>query len=63
MQLFDALEMLSVRLAAKPVKVPADGSWRRIKQHPATNLLVRLRDFRESIRRFPFEDLRLAATA
>ncbi|ANB01990.1 transposase [Ectothiorhodospira sp. BSL-9] len=45
-------EQVAEGLAAKPVKVPDDGSRRRIKQHPATNLLVRLRDFRESIWRF-----------
>ncbi|MFN2348848.1 MAG: hypothetical protein ABR558_04630 [Thioalkalivibrio sp.] len=47
-------EQVAEGLAAKPLKVPDDASRRRIKQHPATNLLVRFRDFRASIWRFRF---------
>ncbi|AHK79243.1 transposase [Ectothiorhodospira haloalkaliphila] len=40
------------RLAAKPPQVAEDGSRRRVKPHPAKNLLLRLRDFRDAIWRF-----------
>ncbi|MCG5523615.1 transposase [Ectothiorhodospira haloalkaliphila] len=45
-------EQVAEGLAAKPPQVAEDGSRRRVKQHPATNLLLRLRDFRDAIWRF-----------
>lgn len=39
-------------LKAHPVKLPKPGSHRRSRQHPSTNLLMRLRDHRTAIWRF-----------
>ena len=39
-------------LAACPIRPPEPGRKGRVKQHPATNLLVRLRDYKTEVTRF-----------
>lgn len=45
-------QQVSNGLGACPIRLPEPGSKRRVKQHPATNLLVRLRDYKTEVTRF-----------
>ncbi len=45
-------QQVSNGLGAYPIRLPEPGSKRRVKQHPATNLLVRLRDYKTEVTRF-----------